>query len=71
MRNISSWNVMRTTQTVRLCSKGLGRTSKGYDLERWRHDPFWMLDALIGRNVGNEADRWIISNEVGQFLMKA
>ena len=28
------------------------KTSKGYDLERWRDDPLRMLDALIGRNVG-------------------
>ena len=44
------------------------KTSKGYDLERWRDDPLRMLDALIGRNVGDEN---VIMNEVGLFIMKS
>ena len=62
---------MSMKKTDRLCERIKEKTSKGYDLERWRHDPYRMLDALIGRNVGNEVDRWIICNEVGQFMMKS
>jgi len=47
------------------------RTSGKYDFVVMRDDPDWMMDALIGHNVGNENDRRIIRYEVGMFAMKA
>ena len=46
-------------------------TNRSYDFNLMIHDPRWVLDALIGRNIGEFPDRYVIRNEVGEYLLKA
>ena len=46
-------------------------TIRNYDLKMMAHDSGWLMDALIGRNVGEVMDRYVIRYEVGDFLLKA
>ena len=47
------------------------RTSRIYDFKLMIHDTRWLMDALIGRNIGEVPDRSIIRYEVGEYLLKA
>jgi hypothetical protein len=46
------------------------KTSQSYDL-RTMYNRLWMVDVLIGRNIGTETDRRIIRQEVSDYLLKA
>ena len=46
-------------------------TSRSFDFKLMIHDTRWLMDALIGRNVGEVPDRHVIRYEVGEYLLKA
>jgi hypothetical protein len=46
-------------------------TSRNYDFALMRNDQKWMMEALFGCNIGNDADRRLIRMAVGRFLRNA
>ena len=46
-------------------------TSRHWDFERMKKRRKWLMDALIGNNVGNDTDCRAIMMAVGKFLCKA
>jgi hypothetical protein len=47
------------------------KTSSRFDLRIMLDNRLWLVDALIGRNIGTDTDRRIIRFEVGEYSLKA